>query len=193
MLVGMVREDYLKEKFLKEQHAELLRREEVYWWDKSRALWVAEGDHNTKFLHATSNIKRNKNKITAILDGGGILRSTEAELEHVALDHFVKLLGNFCQAGDMLDNRLLELMHKLVSVEEAKLLCEPYSLEEVKRATFKLHPHKAPGPDGMTTKFYQKCWDFLGYDIWLVVEEFRKKGKFVREMNNTVIALIPKK
>lgn len=78
-------------------------------------------------------------------------------------------------------------------MEEAKILCEPYSLEEVKRATFELHPHKAPGPDGMKAKFYQKCWDFLGHDVWLVVEEFRKKGKFVREINNIVIALIPKK
>lgn len=33
----------------------------------------------------------------------------------------------------------------------------------------------------------------MGDDIFKVAEEFRRKGKFVREMNSTVIVLIPKK
>lgn len=45
----------------------------------------------------------------------------------------------------------------------------------------------------MTMEFFHKCWCFMGEDIWKVVEEFRKKGKFVKEINNTMIALIPKK
>ncbi|XP_059076997.1 uncharacterized protein LOC131876189 [Cryptomeria japonica] len=173
----MVRDDYLKEKLLKEKYVELLNREEVYWHDKSRALWIAEGDHNIKLFHATSKGRRNKNKIATILDDGGILRSTEAELEQVALEHFVNILGNDYQARDTLDGRLSELVQKLVTVEEAKMLCEPYSLEEVKRATFELHPHKALRPDGMKVDFCQECLEFLGHDVWLVVEEFRKKGK----------------
>lgn len=100
MLVGMVRDDYLKEKLLKEKYAELLNREEVYWHDKSRALWITEGDCNIKFFHATSKGRRNKNKIATILDDGGILRSNEAELEQVALKHFVNILGNDCQTRD---------------------------------------------------------------------------------------------
>lgn len=69
----------------------------------------------------------------------------------------------------------------------------PIIKDDVKKATFALHPHKAPRPDGVTMEFYQKCWKFMGEDIWLMVEEFCRKGKFVKEVNNTLIALIPKK
>ncbi|XP_059064195.1 uncharacterized protein LOC131856423 [Cryptomeria japonica] len=165
MVVGMDCEDYLKEKLLKEQYAELLNREEVYWRDKSRALWIAEGVRNTKFFHASSKGRRNKNKITLVLDDNGALKDIEAEIEQVALEHFERILGSNNQSWSASDGRLSEILHKLVSEDEALMLCEPYTLEEIKSATFELHPHKAPGPDGMTTEFYQRCWDFLGHDI----------------------------
>ncbi|XP_057837189.2 uncharacterized protein LOC131047335 [Cryptomeria japonica] len=95
MIVGMVGEDYLKEKLLKEQHVELLNREEIYWRDKSQALWIAEGDHNTKFFHAFSKVRRNKNKITSVLDNNGALRITEAKIEQVALEHLERILGSY--------------------------------------------------------------------------------------------------
>ena len=35
-------------------------------------------------------------------------------------------------------------------------LHRPFSNEEVRVALFQMHPSKAPGPDGMSTLFYQK-------------------------------------
>ncbi|XP_059067754.1 uncharacterized protein LOC131858517 [Cryptomeria japonica] len=122
---GMDRDDYLKEKLLKEQYAKILNREEIHWRDKPRALWIAEGNRNTKFFHATSKGRGNKNKIIAILDDEGILRSIEAELEQATIEYFVKLLGNDCQAEDAVDDRLSELVQKLVTMEEAKMLYKP--------------------------------------------------------------------
>lgn len=37
-------------------------------------------------------------------------------------------------------------------------LIRPVDDFEVKKALFSMHPDKAPGPDGMTPKFFQKCW-----------------------------------
>lgn len=76
---------------------------------------------------------------------------------------------------------------------DREMLLAPYTLEEVRVATFALQPNKAPGPDGMNAEFFKRCWEFMGHDIWLLVEEFRKKRKFVKELNHTVICLIPKK
>lgn len=72
-------------------------------------------------------------------------------------------------------------------------LMHPFTLQEVKKATFDNPPLKASGSDGFPSEFFQKCWIFMGTNIHKVVEAFRQKGQFVKEINNTVISLIPKK
>lgn len=73
------------------------------------------------------------------------------------------------------------------------MLLAPFSIAKVKKAIFSLHPHKAPGLDSFTTKVFQRCWDFMGEDIFEVVEGFRKNKRFVKSINHTMIVLIPKK
>lgn len=58
---------------------------------------------------------------------------------------------------------------------------------------FGLHPDKAPRLDGFPARFYQNCREFIKLDLYKVIEQVRTKGKFVKEINNTVIAIIPKK
>ncbi|XP_057871826.2 uncharacterized protein LOC131078174 [Cryptomeria japonica] len=71
MMVGMTKEEYLLENELKKEYNEVLKTEEIYWRDKSRKLWMIEGDRNTKFFHASSKARRIHNKITAIKDEKG--------------------------------------------------------------------------------------------------------------------------
>ncbi|XP_065628779.1 uncharacterized protein LOC136067191 [Quercus suber] len=46
----------------------LLSLEEISWRQKSRMLWIKEGDHNTKFFHRVANSHRRSQK------SGGLLR-----------------------------------------------------------------------------------------------------------------------
>jgi len=41
-------------------------------------------------------------------------------------------------------------------------LIRAISKEEVKKAVFQMHAEKAPGPDGLTTGFFQENWCFVG-------------------------------
>ncbi|GLJ23448.1 hypothetical protein SUGI_0443800 [Cryptomeria japonica] len=87
---------------------------------------------------------------------------------------------------------LLEATLRIVSEKDNTMLMEPFSKEEVHSVVFGLHLDKAPGSDGFLTSFYKKCW-FMGANMWKLVEDVRRKGKFVKEINNSIMVMIPKK
>ena len=43
-----------------------LRREEQYWRNKARCLWLQEGDKNTSFFHKQAEARKNQNNISEI-------------------------------------------------------------------------------------------------------------------------------
>ena len=55
-----------------------------------------------------------------------------------------------------------------------------------------MHPTKAPGPDGMSTIFFQKYWDIVGNDITCMVLNVLNSNMSMVEINRTNIALVSK-
>jgi hypothetical protein len=56
-----------------------------------------------------------------------------------------------------------------------------------------LNADKAPGLDGFTMSFFQKCWDVLKQDIMAVFSKFHNRRQFEKSFNATYVSLIPKK
>jgi hypothetical protein len=56
-----------------------------------------------------------------------------------------------------------------------------------------MNPSKAPGPNGFLASFFQKAWPVIGDDFCAAILEFFMFGKLLREVNFTIITLIPKK
>ncbi|GLJ40489.1 hypothetical protein SUGI_0834840 [Cryptomeria japonica] len=69
--LGMNEDLFNKENTLKYDLNEILQCEEIHWRQKSRELWLKEGDRNTKFFHRSAIAICNRNKISEIkrLDG----------------------------------------------------------------------------------------------------------------------------
>jgi len=82
---------------------------------------------------------------------------------------------------------------RLVIEDHNKLMNNKFMELEMKEALFGLHLYKAPRPDGFPVAFFQKCWYFLGKETTEAIEDSRRSGKVLKEMNNTFVALIPKK
>ncbi|CAM8962468.1 unnamed protein product [Rhodiola kirilowii] len=72
-------------------------------------------------------------------------------------------------------------------------LLKEISEEEVKNAIFSMGPLKAPGIDGFPAIFYQKYWDKVKSSIMWEVNRFWLEGILDKELNRTLITLIPKK
>ncbi|GKA92513.1 putative RNA-directed DNA polymerase [Tanacetum coccineum] len=49
-----------------------------------------------------------------------------------------------------------------------------------------------PGPDGYSAAFFKEAWDIVGPDVSKAVKEFFTNGILLKELNHTIIALIPK-
>lgn len=71
--------------------------EEVSWRQKSIALWLKEGDKNTKFFHRMANIRKRVNFIGRLNCGGVILDKPAEMKEEVA-----KLFENLFRKEDFM-------------------------------------------------------------------------------------------
>ncbi|KAL0295750.1 UNVERIFIED_CONTAM: hypothetical protein Sangu_3186100 [Sesamum angustifolium] len=51
---------------------------------------------------------------------------------------------------------------------------------------------KAPGPDGYSSGFYKAAWPVIGDEVVKAILEFFTTGRLLKQVNTTLLALIPK-
>ena len=78
-LVGLSDEDQICRLQIKGDIDQLASLEEISWRQKSRALYVKEGDNNTRFFHRLANSHRNANQIKRI-EVDGVLYEDEPDV-----------------------------------------------------------------------------------------------------------------
>ncbi|GJW18232.1 RNA-directed DNA polymerase, eukaryota, reverse transcriptase zinc-binding domain protein [Tanacetum coccineum] len=133
--------------------------------------------------------KRNRNRVLSINNDVG--ESVEgSKIADEFVKHFVNFLGQAfpVQHLDSLD----DIFTKTLSHEEAATMINDVTNQEIKLTMFSIDDCKAPGPDGYTACFFKKAWSVIGNDVCLAVKEFFNSGKMLKEINSTLIALIPK-
>nr|GFC91544.1 RNA-directed DNA polymerase, eukaryota, reverse transcriptase zinc-binding domain protein [Tanacetum cinerariifolium] len=66
------------------------------------------------------------------------------------------------------------------------------SNEEIKLALFDIDGNKALGPDGFSSQFFKDSWSVVGDEVCKAVRDFFSNGNLLKEINATVISLVPK-
>ena len=167
---------------------EAYREEDFFWFQKSRQDWMALGDKNTKYFHASTKQRRARNRIIGILDQNQVWIDNEEGIEKVAVSYFDNL---FSSSTSRDPSEVLRDVPVTVTPRMNDFLTKEVTEEEVKRALFSLNPRKAPGPDGLTALFYQRFWDIIRCDLTNMVKNFFRSGIFDGKLNETNICLIP--
>eukprot|EP00253_Pinus_taeda_P027392 PITA_27392 len=170
----------------------LLLKEEASWRLKSRALWLKEGDRNTKFFHNFANARRRKNSIWKIKDGkGGFLYSQNDIADEASRFFQNQYKRNQSNINDMLWEA--KLMPEMFDESAYENFIKPVSEEELLAAIKTFKKDKSPGPDGWPIEFFLHFYDMFKLDLLKMVEASRMSGNIHNALSPTFIALIPKK
>lgn len=82
--------------------------EELWWSQRARALWLKEGDKNTKFFHQKASQRKSRNGISSIQDEHGRIFNKEEEIGQV----FNNFLLIFYSSNSLLLQVILQLSLK---------------------------------------------------------------------------------
>ena len=131
---------------------QLASLEETSWRQKSRALFVKEGDNNTRFFHRLANSHRKANQIKRI-EVDGVLYEDESDV-HSQIVLFYQGLYKETEVGrptmDSLDFDCIEEDERLSLEKE-------FTKEEVIQVLREMEGEKSPDSDSFTMAFFQKC------------------------------------
>jgi hypothetical protein len=114
-----------------------LLQEEINWRQKSRILWLKEGDHCTKFFHRVANSNRRSNSIESLFVNG-LVSSYKVVIWNHVVQIYESLFSEQCDWRPRLDN----------------LAFDSLDADEVVKG---MNKDKAPGPDGFSMAFFQDC------------------------------------
>ncbi|XP_071678521.1 uncharacterized protein [Lolium perenne] len=168
---------------------ELLHREEMMWRQRSRIDWLKEGDRNTKFFHRKAKWRQNKNRISRIKDANGVWIDDPDEIKNLANEFFKNL---YASDPTVCPVDLLNLIHSPITPDINEGLCAGFTDDEISDALFQIGLLKAPGPDGMPGRFFQRNWALMKDEVIRAVRNFFDNGAMPKGLNDTVIVLIPK-
>jgi exonuclease III len=168
---------------------ELLEKEELWWSQRSRTLWLRHGDKNTKFFHQKASQRRRKNTIESIQDPSGTLHTDQEEIEAIFTSHFQNLFSSQ-QTTNIED--IVQVVNNKIDQDMHDDLTREFTAEEVLYAIKNMKSLAAPGPDGLPAKFYHTYWDIIGNDITSEVLNIPNHEGNPQTYNNTHICLIPK-
>ena len=174
---------------LLKQCEKLLLFNKCYWSNLARKKWLVDGDRSSRYFHQSARNRKRNCSILRIKDPSGVwLDDTHAIRQQFLQDY----MQRFTSARGSLAVLNGPLTSPIVTAEENADLIKPVTNKEIYYAVFQMDPHKAPGSDGFGASFYQDHWAVIRGLLCTAIKDFFHSGKLLKEVNHTLLTLIPK-
>jgi hypothetical protein len=141
---------------------ELLRYEEIWWSQRSRALWLKHGDKNTSYFHQKANQRRRRNSINQICDSQGTTHYEPVNIEATLIKHFQNIFKS--QETTHMD-RTTEVVKNIITNDMFQQLEAEFTKDEVVEAINSMKGLAAPGPNGLPAIFYHTYWEIINKEV----------------------------
>jgi hypothetical protein len=153
---------------------------------------VEGGEKRTKFFHKSMIQRHQTSHITHLVLVQGIEIQQHEDMEKEFLSYYQTLLTEPPTDRSQAIDSILRNIPKEVTKEKNEALMRPITQEEVHQSIMATQLGKDPGPDGFTSDFFHYCWTIIREEVWEIIEDSRKYGKFLQALNATFLTLIPK-
>ncbi|GKV10568.1 hypothetical protein SLEP1_g21912 [Rubroshorea leprosula] len=165
-----------------------LKTKEGMLKQKSRKMWIKNGDANTCYFHRCVKSRIRKKEICCLHMDGQLVDDVQI-LRQKIVEHYTSFFKDEEWKRPTLDS----IAFNRLPPDSAAMLADNFTEEEVKKAVWDCGVTKAPSPDGFNFQFIREMWEVLKEDIMGFIQEFHENGKLVRGLNESFIVLIPKK
>jgi len=150
---------------------------------------MREGDRKTEFFNACAKTRFSKNRINSISDDHGEIYRGDQTIGRHAQQFFTKIYKSNGRPVSVID--FADFTPTVTSTKNDNLNRE-FSDEEIFNAVSAVGDDRAPGPDGLTARFYKSCWDVAGPNMIKEVKNYFRTSYMKPSINHTNICMIPK-
>nr|GFC95339.1 hypothetical protein [Tanacetum cinerariifolium] len=154
--------------------------EERFLKQKAKVNWLSDGDSNTSYFHKSVKSQISRSRIDIITDSEGVTYQND-NVANVFVSHYLVFLG---QPGTVVDLDTTNLFCDVLDSVAANDMIREVSETEIKDAMFSMGKY--------TAAFFKDSWGIIAKYVVLAIREFFVNGKLLKELNHTIIALIPK-
>jgi hypothetical protein len=124
-----------------------------------------------------ANSHRKFNQIDSLTINGAISRNSVEMMEHI-VQYYNNLYFENCSWRPRVEG----ISFLSIDAEESIWLERAFEEKEVWDVIKDWKGDKAPGPDGSTMAFFQKCWDILKTDIMDFLQNFTLEASLRRAL-----------
>jgi hypothetical protein len=175
---------------VKNRLMQLLREEELKWFQRAKSTEILEGDNNTRYFQLVANGKHRKTRIFPLEQEEGVIEGEE-NLKRYITKYYKVLFGPHIKNNFSMDENRKDDIPQVSGLEN-ELLTAKFTEGEVREAIFQMKHNKAPGPDGFPAEFYQVFWSLIKDDLMAMFHDFHQGKLPLFSLNFGILTLVPK-
>lgn len=128
---------------------EIIRKEELLWFQWARAKWIKYRDRNSKYFHGVIAIRRQENFIEFLQGGDGHWVIESEDMERLVTNY----LSSIFIDSSIVDPFFLKIYFPKMVESEVEIFQAQVTNDEILQALFSIGNFKAPKAD-VSKKFY---------------------------------------
>lgn len=175
--------DHNLEANLVSQYEVALTKLTEYCRQRAKKHWATHGDRNTAYFHNAVQKRKRRNRIVSIRDAHGNKLFDPTDIANEFVHYFQSIFTSTST------NNVTYIPNMNILNHADDFTNSVPDKQEIFGILKGMRRNASPGPDG----FNVSAWDWIGDDVTNVVTSFYESGILPPYLNDTQIALIPKK